>query len=220
MKTGALFEDLLTQSGLRQTPITQSQKDSWLRLMERERSSQFAPVLADKASTGTSGALSQATRPVGFAGFRTTVPDQSPAGSRELSQASGSARWSGGWANAAEAYGRQAAASRSDFSSQPALAQIDPMPMDDSAAATFSAEGTAALPSLERLLRQRWPRSNVLVARDGDGVQVWLRDPDLLEDKQALDAVVAQIKKALVEEGMHLTSLTVNGETIYCNQEG
>lgn len=219
MKTGALLEDILTQSGQRQTHITQSQRDSWLRLMEHERSTRFAAVQSDKGTVETSGTMSQTTRPFDFAGIRNSGLEQPSTSGNGSSLASGTTVRTGNWADAAEAYGREAAINQSGFSSLAVSGQNDSMLGSEGFAVDFGSEAAAAQLFFERLLRQRWPRSSVFVIRNDDGVQVWIRDADLPADPQSLAAVVVQIKKTLANEGWRLASLTVNGETVSYDQE-
>lgn len=202
----------------RQSSVTQSQKESWLRLMERERASQFASISAaanektENSSLPFVGGAAQANQGISASGTlaRGTLGEVAlPAASYFREGLLPSYRGE---------YARPASGVETTL-----LPSGLPVAQDGGAAAGVALDGITAgagLPLLERLFRQRWPWANVLIAKDDDGgVRIWLRDPDLLKDRSALTNLVAQVKKELAGQGVPLAALTVNGEPVFRNQE-
>lgn len=216
MKTLLLAGDFLAPPDARQPSVTQSQKESWLRLMERERSSQFASISAElnretgDASSPFNGGAEQVNQGALAGG---TLPRGSP----EVVVLPAASLFREG----------QLPINRVGYASLDSGGATALLPSGMSVALSEGAEAVAlegitpgGQPLLERLLRKRWPRVNVLIAKNDDGVRIWLRDPDLIKDRSALENLVAQIKKELASQGVFLAALTVNGETVFCNQEG
>lgn len=200
----------------RQSTVTHSQKESWLRLMERERSSQFASISAEvngkteNSSVPFAGGMEMAhQRALASGSLPRKVSEIVPLPQASLFRESMLPIGRGG-------YGGPASEVETAL-----LPSALPIARHGDAMGTASdGFAVAEIPDLERLFRQRWPRANVLIAKDGDGVRIWLRDPDLLKDRSALTNLVAQIKKELAGQGVSLAALTVNGETVFCNKEG
>lgn len=216
MKSLLLDRALLILPEVRQTSVTQSQKESWLRLMERERSSQFASI-----SAAESGKTENSVQPFVDGGQQESqeaLANGMPGGGREVSGLPAASLFREGLLPITRGgYATLDSAGKTVLSpSCPFLAQDERGPggVLDGVSAGVGAS------FLERLLRQHWPRANLLVAKDADGLRIWLRDPDLLEDRSAIDSLVAQIKKELAGHGVSLAALTVNGETVFSNQEG
>lgn len=217
MKTVFLVKDLLLPSETRQASITQSQKESWLRSMEHERLSQFSSVaardraagkVADSASSFGAGVKQVNAGGAETGAFRT--------GLSEGGLPTASLFQRGPLPISQEGYSRHLERGNSAF--LPSGMYATPDGVEGSAPHDIAA--SAGLTFLERQLRQRWPRANVLVAKDGDGVRIWLRDPDLLKERSILGELVVRIKNGLASKGVFLNALTVNGETIFCNQGG
>jgi hypothetical protein len=218
MKTLLLPKDLLIPQDARQTAVTQSQKESWLRLMERERTNQFASVASGDRASGKSS-NSQAYFQAGAEQFNEGIEANSfRSGLSEMGGLPATSVLRSGMLPAnSEGYARYL--NSGEAALLPPGMHITP---DGGAevSAPLGIEAGAGLPLLERMLRQRWPRANVLIAKEFDGLRIWIRDPDLLKNPKGLDELVAQIKEELAGEGLSLNSLTVNGETVFCNKEG
>lgn len=217
MKTLLLANDLLMPPGARQSSATQSQKESWLRLMERERSSQFASISAvanGKSESSSLPFVSGAEQ----ANQRTAASGTLPRGAPEVVALPAASFFREGLLPSYRGeYARPASGVETVL-----LPSGLPVALDGGAAgvALDGITAGAGLPILERLFRQRWPWANVLIAKDDDGgVRIWLRDPDLLKDRSSLTDLVAQIKKELAGQGVSLAALTVNGEPVFRNQE-
>jgi hypothetical protein len=217
VKTLLLTKDFLVPPDARQSTVTHSQKESWLRLMERERSSQFASISAE-----VNGKTENSSLP--FAGGMEMVHQRVLASGclpRKVSEIVALPQVSL-FREGVLPIGRGGYACPSSGVETALLPSALPIARDGDAvgAALDGITVGAEMPDLERLFRQRWPRANVLIAKDDDGVRIWLRDPDLLKDRSVLTNLVAQIKKELASQGVSLAALTVNGETVFCNQEG
>lgn len=216
MKTLLLAKDLLMPPDARQSSVTQSQKESWLRLMERERSSQFASIAS--AASGKTENLSPPCTARAQQGNQRVFVNEMPKGTHEVVGPPAASLFREGLSSTSRGgYGLLDRGGNAAL-----LPSCVPSALDGGKqeAALEGVSAGAGLPLLERQLRQRWPRVNVLVVKDSDGVRIWLRDPDLLKNESTIDSLVAQIKKELAGQGVSLAALTVNGEAVFCNQEG
>lgn len=218
MPSVVLTNDLLRPPEARQQLVSRSQKEAWLRQMENERRSQFASVAGNpddaramEQSLGGGGRMPGAVeRPPEVSGLRhVSTHGQSllaPVVPRHAAVPTG-----------LTGYGQYP--DQSILPQSPPLVQRVVLASDESSLAPAAGQGVA-WPSLEHAIRRLWPRVNLFLTKDKDDVRIWVRDVELLSQREAIATVVNHIKSQVAGDGLRLKSLTINGETIFCDERG